>query len=162
MNILHDPTTLGEFLKQDAAARHSEKAITQVTTAELGLHKTADEANRVSGLSGAADSVRISTAAAGRYRMLAGDKTADDQNEQTAGNDSPDRAAHDIGKTNREAAQALIASAGEGEREPEQTGAAQNTRNRDRSEPDDTASSPDAPDASPAMDAEFQLIRETA
>ncbi len=86
MKISNNPTALSErlILEAEAERRANEKAVTQATSGDLGVGK---EDKRVSDkaedLAASMDTTRISAQALNRYRTLAGEKAADEQQQPT-------------------------------------------------------------------------------
>ena len=83
MKISADPTvSLREKIIQEAATepRVTEKALTQVTSGELGADREDKRiSDKATNLALAMDSTRLSAAAMARYRAEAGEKAADEQ-----------------------------------------------------------------------------------
>lgn len=98
--------SIGEKLIQEAAAerRTPEKAVTQVTSGELGLGKEDKGiSDKAEDFGASMDSARLSASAMIRYRAASGAKTADDQQRQPRDDESFSHQSYMISEESRKA-----------------------------------------------------------
>ena len=129
--------SIGEKLSQEAVVecRAPEKAVTQVTSGELGLGKEDKRiSDKAEDFGASMDSVRLSASAMVRYRAASSAKTADDQQRQPRDDESFSHQSYMISEESRKAEwKRRIADArGQTGEAATEEGAAENVREAER------------------------------